>query len=72
MYFPLKKCSVSISLECAAPNTDRLNCFPEIFKAKHYQSIKGRCLKFRRYHNFANLVSKLSETTFYKEISKFQ
>ena len=24
------------------------------------------------YHNFANLFSKLSESTFYKEISKFQ
>ena len=34
--------------------------------------IKGRFLTFRRYHNFANLFSKLSETTFYKEISKFQ
>ena len=34
--------------------------------------ITGRFLKFRRYHNFANLFSKLSETTFYKEISKFQ
>ena len=33
---------------------------------------KGRFLKFRRYHNFANLFSKLSETTIYKEISKFQ
>ena len=35
-------------------------------------SFKGRFLKFRRYHNFANLFSKLLETTFYKEISKFQ
>ena len=34
--------------------------------------LKGRFLKFRRHHNFANLFSKLSETTFYKEISKFQ
>ena len=25
---------------------------------------KGRSLKFRRYHNFANLFSKLSESTF--------
>ena len=33
---------------------------------------KGRFLEFRRYHNFANLFSKLSENTFYKEISKFQ
>ena len=24
------------------------------------------------YHNFANVFSKLSESTFYKEISKFQ
>ena len=31
-----------------------------------------RFLEFRRYHNFANLFSKLSESTFYKEISKFQ
>ena len=34
--------------------------------------IKGRFLKFRMYHNIANLFSKLSESTFYKEISKFQ
>ena len=33
--------------------------------------VKGRFLKFRRYHNFANLFSKFSETTCYKEISKF-
>ena len=33
--------------------------------------IKGRFLKFQRYHKFANLFSKLLETTFYKEISKF-
>ena len=33
---------------------------------------KGRFLKFRRYHNFANLFSKLSKTTLYKEIGKFQ
>ena len=34
-------------------------------------AIKGRFLEFRRYHYFANLFSKLSESTFYKEISKF-
>ena len=34
--------------------------------------VKGRFLKFRRYHNFANLFSELLESTFYKEISKFQ
>ena len=33
---------------------------------------KGWFLKFRRYHNFANLFSKFSENTCYKEISKFQ
>ena len=35
-------------------------------------NFKGRFLEFRMYHNFANLFSKLSENTFYKEISKFQ
>ena len=34
--------------------------------------LKGRYLEFRRYHNFANLFSKLSESTFHLEISKFQ
>ena len=34
--------------------------------------LKGRFLEFRRYHDFANLFSKLTESTFYKEISKFQ
>ena len=33
---------------------------------------KGRSLMFRRYHNSADLFSKLSESSFYKEISKFQ
>ena len=33
---------------------------------------KGRFLEFRRYHNFVNLFSKLSESTFYREIIKFQ
>ena len=40
--------------------------------AQHHNSFKGRFLGFRRYHNFANLFSKLLESTFYKEISKFQ
>ena len=35
-------------------------------------SFKGRFLEFRMYHKFANLVSKLLESTFYKEINKFQ
>ena len=33
--------------------------------------IKGRFLEFRRFHNFANLFSNLSESKIYKEISKF-
>ena len=33
---------------------------------------KGRFLKFRMYHNFSSLFSKLLKSTFYKEISKFQ
>ena len=37
-----------------------------------FSDYKGRFLEFRRYHNFANLFSKLSESTFYKEISKCQ
>ena len=32
---------------------------------------KGRFLRFRMYHNLADLFSKLSESTFYKEICKF-
>ena len=35
-------------------------------------SFKDRFLEFRMYHKFANLVSKLLESTFYKEINKFQ
>ena len=34
--------------------------------------IKGRFLKFRMYHDFANVFSKLSESIFYNKISKFQ
>ena len=34
--------------------------------------VKGRFLEFRMCHNFANLFPKLSESTFYEEISKFQ
>ena len=37
----------------------------------HGVLFKGRFLEFRRYHNFANLFSKLSESAFSKEISKF-
>ena len=37
-----------------------------------FLTLKGRFLEFRKYHNVANLFSKLSESTFYKEISKFQ
>ena len=33
---------------------------------------KGRFLLFQVYNNFANLFSKLSVSTFYKEVSKFQ
>ena len=32
---------------------------------------KGRFLYFRMYHNLANLFYKLSESTFYKEMTKF-
>ena len=39
---------------------------------KWFSSFKGRCLEFGRHRNFANLLSKLSESTIYKEISKFQ
>ena len=34
--------------------------------------LRGRFLELRIYHNFAILFSKLSESTFYKEISKVQ
>ena len=34
--------------------------------------LKGRFLLFQVYRNFANLFSKLSVSTFYKVISKFQ
>ena len=35
-------------------------------------TVKGRFLLFQVYHNFAILFSKLSVSTFYKVISKFQ
>ena len=35
-------------------------------------TLKGRFLLFQVYRNFANLFSKLSVSTFYEEISKFQ
>ena len=34
--------------------------------------LKGRFLGFRINHNFSNLFATLSESTFYKRISKFQ
>ena len=34
--------------------------------------IKGRFLLFQVYRNFANLIFRLSVSTFYKQISKFQ
>ena len=39
---------------------------------KCFSLYKGRFLEFRKYHNFAKLFSKLSESTFYKEISQLQ
>ena len=36
------------------------------------ETFKGRFLEVRRYHTFANLCSKLSESAVYKEIGKFQ
>ena len=42
------------------------------FGGTNFDAFKGRFLEFQRGHNFANLLSKLSESTFYKEISKFQ
>ena len=39
----------------------------------HWESfLKGRFLLFQVYRNFANLFFKMSVSTFYKEISKFQ
>ena len=38
----------------------------------HNLHFKGRFLKFRLYHNFANLFYKLSASTFYKQMSKLQ
>ena len=37
----------------------------------HVALIKGRFLEFRRYHNFANLFSKLSKTVFTKKLVSF-
>ena len=42
-----------------------------ILKNQLNSSFKVRFLEFRRYHIFANLFSKLTEITFYTEISKF-
>ena len=39
---------------------------------KIISEIKGRFLLFQVYCNFANLFFKLSVSTFYKEIRKFQ
>ena len=35
-------------------------------------AIKGRFLKYRMYHDFAIFCSKLSDSSFCKELSKFQ
>ena len=43
-----------------------------LFLEEHILSFKGRFLLFQVYSNFANLFFKLSVSTFYKEISKFQ
>ena len=44
-----------------------------MLKSTYFSYIfKGRFLFFQVYLNFANLVSKLSVSTFYKEISKSQ
>ena len=37
-----------------------------------YLSLKGRFLLFQVYRNFTNVFFKLSVSSFYKEMSKFQ
>ena len=39
----------------------------QIFCMRNSVNVKGRFLEFQRYNNFANLFSKLSESTFYKK-----
>ena len=60
-----------ISTKLASLKTESYCCHFDVIvgMALHF---KGRFLEFRMYHYFANLFSKLSEITFYKEISKFQ
>ena len=47
------------------------DCWPKLHNKTTF-FIKGRFLLFQVYRNFANLFFKLSLSTFYKEISKFQ
>ena len=51
-----------------------LRQFPETGAPKMIKlySLKGRFLEFQRCDNFSILFSKLPESTFYKEMSKFQ
>ena len=42
------------------------------FGSSEFNRFKGRFLEVRMYHNFANLFYKLSESSFYEEISKFK
>ena len=44
----------------------------EIVNSRTVVEFKGRSLLFQVYCNFANLFFKLSVSTFYKEIRKFQ
>ena len=42
------------------------------FLASFTYPFKGKFMELRKYHKFANLFSKLSESTFNKELSKFK
>ena len=58
-----------------SPNKSYLNSAFGIFlsKSKNLDSpFKRRFMEFQMYHNPANLFSKLSESFFYRERSKFQ
>ena len=68
MYCVRVFCNYFQSLFCS---TVRLS---DLHQAQNFhvfsQSFKGGFLEFQMYYNFANLFSTLSESTFYKEISK--
>ena len=61
-------CTLTIKQDLSTYRIAHLTAPCSSHKENFAVKLKGRFLDFRRYHNFANLLSKLSESTFYNRV----